>query len=127
MYIFDLSNELLQFLIFSNSLSDKNPVLIFEKLILDFEESILIINCSLVISSEKNPTFNPLVIAAFKTIFNPKEVFPIPGLAAKIIKSDACKPAVILSSLLNPLGTPVIASFLLARFSIIFIVSKASS
>ena len=40
-------------------------------------------------------------------IDNANAVLPIPGLAAIIIKSLSCQPAVKLSILLNPEGTPL--------------------
>src|SRR5690606_31614865 len=58
-----------------------------------------VINCTLDISREKNAT--PLLdsIAMFRAIDNTKAVFPIPGRAAIMIKSDGCQPEVKASNL----------------------------
>ena len=42
----------------------------------------------------------------FRAIDNEKAVFPIPGLAAIIIKSLGCQPEVSLSTLTKPEGIP---------------------
>src|ERR1043166_4989368 len=52
-----------------------------------------------------------------------KAVLPIPGRAATIIKSDGCRPAVLLSKSLNPVGTPVIMVFRSNSFSTILMES----
>jgi len=41
------------------------------------------------------------------SIVNAKAVFPIPGLAATIIKSDFCHPEVILSKFKKPVAIPL--------------------
>ena len=61
---------------------------------------------SLLISIEKTNTFLP-ESATFSAIFMPREVFPIEGLAAMIIKSDGHRPESLLSSSSNPVARPV--------------------
>ena len=52
-----------------------------------------------------------------------KAVFPIPGLAATIIRSDFCQPEVIASRDLKPLATPVTPNLVSFLDSISLIVS----
>jgi hypothetical protein len=58
------------------------------------------------ISNEKKPTALPRN-AALRAIFKDNAVFPIDGLAAKMIKSLPCNPDVNLSRLGNEVGQPV--------------------
>ena len=64
-------------------------------------------SCSLDISSENIATGTFAFTAAFLAIFRAKEVFPILGRAAMIIRSDFCKPDVRLSRRVKPVATPV--------------------
>ena len=59
-------------------------------------------------------------MAIFLAIERTKAVFPIPGRAAIIIKSDGCQPEVILSSFSKPVAIPLKPS-LLAISSIRFL------
>ena len=59
----------------------------------------------------------------FRAIDSTNAVFPIPGRAAIIIKSDGCQPDVILSNLSNPVAMPDKPS-LLAISSIRFFACK---
>ncbi len=70
-----------------------------------------VISCTLLISNENTATGILLSTAIFFAIDNTKAVFPIPGRAAKMTKSEACHPDVILSISVNPEGTPLRPSF----------------
>ena len=54
-------------------------------------------SCSFDISREKTATGIPSKTATFLAIFKASAVFPILGRAAKIIRSEGCKPDVKLS------------------------------
>ena len=54
-------------------------------------------NASRDISSEKMPTTFPSTMAAFSAMFIANAVLPIEGRAARMTRSDFCKPLVISS------------------------------
>ena len=85
------------------SFSDDKPV---------SEDINLVISWTEDISREKKATGRSLTTEIFLAIDNVKAVFPIPGLAAIIIKSLGCQPEVISSIFSNPEGTPLKPSFL---------------
>ncbi len=58
------------------------------------------------ISRENTAHTLPSTRAACSTMFMEKDVLPMPGRAAMTIKSDFCRPFVILSISLNPVFTP---------------------
>ena len=62
--------------------------------------------------------FDPL-FAAFRAMFSANELFPIAGLAARIMRSERWKPPVILSISVKPEGTPVTSPSEPAALSII--------
>ncbi len=70
------------------------------------EVSSLMESCSLDISKEKTATGLRSLRATFLAIFNAKAVFPMLGLAARIIKSDFCNPDVIWFNLGYPEDIP---------------------
>ena len=73
----------------------------------DSVESRRAASCDLDISRLKMALAALNLIAAFADIANASEVFPMLGLAARMIRSERWKPpAVILSRSANPLGTP---------------------
>ena len=51
-------------------------------------------------------------MAIFFAIEITKAVFPIPGRAAIMIKSEGCQPEVKASNLVNPVARPLIPSLL---------------
>ena len=59
------------------------------------------------ISREKKATGILWSTAAFLARLSTKAVFPTEGRAARMIRSDACHPRVILSTEANPEGTPL--------------------
>jgi len=77
-----------------HSVSSNSPFLILSLDICVWADNILITNCGAVISKEKNAMGKPNSTAIFRAIDRAKAVFPIPGLAAIIIKSDGCNPPV---------------------------------
>ena len=67
-------------------------------------------SCSRDISMLKMPTFALAAPnAAFSAMLSAKVVLPIEGRPAMTIRSPFCRPAVISSSLLKPVLTPVSA------------------
>ena len=64
---------------------------------LDSMESILIPRDSSDISRLKIKTFASAFLAAFRAMLRAKALFPMPGRAARITRSDFCRPLVILS------------------------------
>ena len=64
-------------------------------------------NWSRDISKEKMPVPTLLRWAALLAMFNASEVLPTPGRAARMIRSDFCKPPVSASKRVNPVGTPI--------------------
>ena len=61
------------------------------------------------ISIENTATGNPSRMPTCDAMLSASEVFPMPGRAARMIRLDGWKPAVILSMSLKPLGTPVMS------------------
>ena len=59
------------------------------------------------ISSEKMATGSLAPMATASAMFIAKVVLPIEGRPAMMMRSPACKPAVILSRSLNPVGMPM--------------------
>ena len=97
----------------SNWSSDILPRLISFDPILACSEIILVDNCSDDISREKNATedFLPLsriCFAALNAMFVAKDVLPIEGRPAIIIKSELWNPPSLSSRSLSPVGTPTI-------------------
>ena len=83
-------------------------------------------NCRLDISNEKMAIDFLKSVAAFLANDSTKEVFPIPGLAARMIKSLGCQPDVIRSRAVKPVGTPVRPSVLPRSSSNCFSILLAS-
>ena len=69
-------------------------------------ESILVASCSFDISRLKVTTSFSARLATFVAIFIANEVFPIPGRAAMIIRSDLLRPDVMESSKVKPVLAP---------------------
>ena len=89
----------------SNSLPSNFPSLMLFESIKPYRLNNLLVSCSDDISSEKIAT-GTFFLAKLAKILSAKAVFPILGLAPKMIKSDFCKPPVILLSSLNPVSRP---------------------
>ena len=75
------------------------------------EQIMRMANCVEDISRLKNAAGTSRSSAAWAVIFSVRLVLPIPGRPATIIRSESCHPAVISSRSMNPLGMPVIFSF----------------
>ena len=100
--------------------AQQRPDLILSDVMPVSEEINRLTNCTEDISNEKKAIGLPYLTDAFLATESTKAVFPIPGRAAMMIRSDFCQPAVTRSSSVNPLGTPVTPSFWLAAISISF-------
>ena len=57
-------------------------------------------------------------MAAYRAIPRAKEVLPIPGREAMIIRSDSCSPDVFLSKSIKPVEIPVYFDFFSYRLAI---------
>ena len=84
------------------------------------------ISSNLDISSEKIST-GIFFMAACTATLTAHEVLPPPGRAATMIRFSRCSPAVISSSLVKPVGTPVTAFLSDARTSMLCRTSSISS
>lgn len=84
------------------------------------EEISLVMSCTEDISNENNPTGMLLLTAMFLAMESTKAVFPIPGRAAIMTKSEFCRPAVTLSNLSNPVAIQL-KPFVSAISSIFFL------
>ena len=96
----------------SHSWGSRFPLRSFSEVKPVSEDIILVINWTDDISREKTATAWLKSIAIFLAIEITKAVFPIPGRAAIIIKSDGCQPEVIASSFVKPVAKPLIPSLL---------------
>ncbi len=85
------------------------PVRSFHASTFAWAASILSTSCWLLISRENIPTVILLLTAACLAISSAREVLPIEGLAARIIRSDFCRPASLLSISTKPVEIPLMA------------------
>ena len=90
----------------SHSCGSKSPFRSFSEVSPVSLEIKRVINCTEDISNEKSATGSFPETAIFLAIDNTNAVFPIPGRAAIIIKSEGCHPEVKSSNFLNPDGIP---------------------
>ena len=65
------------------------------------------------------PTVMSVLVPTCCAMFSTRLVFPIDGRAATMIRSDGCRPDVISSRSVKPVGTPVISSLRACSFSIV--------
>ena len=86
------------------------PVLSFQASTCACAASIRSINCWALISSEKINVGTLSFTATLLAISSAKEVLPIEGRAARMMRSDFWNPDNLLSKLLKPVGTPRRAS-----------------
>ena len=107
----------------SQSRRSRRPVFKVCRSTLDSIERSLWVSCSLAISRLKIITDAFPLTAALRARDRANAVFPMAGLAARMIRSDFCIPDVISSSLENPVVIPVrppsicSALSMMARFS----------
>ena len=69
-------------------------------------DSTRVTSCSLDISREKTATALPLALATLSATLSAKLVLPIPGLAAKRMRSDLLRPLILSSTALRPVERP---------------------
>ena len=89
-----------------HSPSVKSPVRSFVPPTSASVEMIREASCSLLISSEKNATRLPAVMAAWRAMFSAKLVLPMPGRAPMMTRSERFRPVIVLSSSRIPVGMP---------------------
>ena len=76
-------------------------------------------SCSFDISRLNTPTVMSVLVPTCCAMFSTRLVFPIDGRAAMMIRSDGCRPDVISSRSVKPVGTPVISSLRACSFSMV--------
>ena len=96
---------------FGQSRSPRNPVRRRWLSIAASDVSMRRNNCSFDISRLKKPTVIAFFVPTYCAMFSTRLVLPIAGLAATMIRSDGWSPAIISSSSLKPVGTPVMSCF----------------
>ena len=65
------------------------------------------------------PTVMSVLVPTCCAMFSTRLVFPIDGRAAMMTRSDGCRPDVISSRSVKPVGTPVMSSLRACSFSIV--------
>jgi len=108
------------------SFASRYPPRTFERLTRASEHRIRCINCTALISSEKNAVVAP-DFAAFTARFRANEVLPTPGRAARITRSPPRNPPNSASTSRKPDGTPAICDCWSASLVISSNVSVSSS
>ena len=76
-------------------------------------------SCSFDISRLKTPTVMSVLVPTCCAMFSTRLVFPIDGRAAMMTRSDGCRPDVISSRSVKPVGTPVTSSLRECSFSMV--------
>ena len=100
--------------IFSQSVSRREPVLRRLFSTRASEDSRRVASCSRLISRENTATVLRTALATFSAIFSAKEVLPMPGRAARRIRSDLFSPEMAISTSGRPVDRPGTAESLAA-------------
>jgi hypothetical protein len=114
-------------ILFFQSAYSRNPRLIRDESMRASPASMRSMSSNLDISSEKISTGILCCSEACMATFTAHDVLPPPGRAATITRFSRCRPAVISSSLVNPVGTPVTALRSAVRTSRLCSTSSMSS
>ncbi len=76
-------------------------------------------SCSFDISRLNMPTVMSVLVPTCCAMFSTRLVLPIDGRAATMMRSDGCRPEVISSRSVKPVGTPVTSSLRACSFSMV--------